>query len=327
MRAVPLPPYTFAAAVSQWTLDVPVLLGLLVALALYGYGVLRARRAGTAWPWWRTLAFVVLGLGSVVVCTMSSLAAYDHAVLWALAAQLTLLLSIAPVCIAAGDPLGLVRAGLGERGLRRWDRWVSGPVLRVLTFPAVAAVLALVVQLVVFLSPLLGAALRLHAVLDLLYLATLVVGCLLALPLLGAEVLPTWCTEPLRLLFAALDGLLDAIPGIVVMTTGTVLAGGYYAAHRPAWAPGQMRDEHVAGALMLALAEVVGIPLLVLLFARWARSEGARDRRAARVGAVPEATDPSAAMAAMGEAPVLERPWWETEGFGRGRTEEFRPRR
>lgn len=321
MSVVPLPPYTFAVAVSHWTVDVPVLVVLGVALAAYAYGVLRARRAGNRWPWWRTAAFVLLGLGSVVVCTMSSLATYDHAVLWALAAQLTLLLSIVPVCIAAGDPLGLVRAGLGERGLRRWDRAVSGATLRVLTFPAVAAVLALVVQMVVFLSPLLGAALRSHAVLDLLYLGMLIVGSLLALPLLGAEVLPAWCTEPLRLLFAALDGLLDAIPGIVVMTTGTVLAGGYYAAHRPAWAPGQMRDQHVAGALMLALAEVVGIPLLVLLFARWARSEGARDRGAAGIGLAEAGAESPAG------SPPLERPWWETEGFGRGRTEEFRPRR
>lgn len=323
MSGVPLSPYTFAAAVSSWTLDLPVLVGLLVALAGYGYGVCRARRLGHSWPWWRTAAFLVLGLGSVALCTMSSLATYDHAVLWALAAQLTLLLSIVPVCIAAGDPLGLVRAGLGEHGLRRWDRWVSGPVLRVLTFPAVAAVLALVVQLVVFLSPLLGASLRSHAVLDLLYLGVLLVGCLLALPLLGAEVLPAWCTEPMRLLFAALDGLLDAIPGIVVMTTGTLLAGGYYATHRPPWAPSAMYDEHVAGALMLALAEVVGIPLLVLLFARWARSEGAHDRGAPR-GAVAGGADASAAAA---DPPALERPWWETEGFGRGRTEEFRPRR
>jgi putative copper resistance protein D len=316
---VPLPPYTFATAATRWTLDVPVLLGLLLALALYGYGVLRAHRAGRRWPWWRTAAFVALGLGSVAVCTMSSLATYDHTVLWAFAAQVTLLISIVPVCLATGDPLGLVRAGLGERGGLRWERIVTGPVVRVLTFPVVAALLALVTQLVIFLSPLLSAALHSRAVLDLVYLGVVVVGSLLALPLLGAEVLPAWCTEPLRLLFAALDGLLDAIPGIIVMTTGTLLAKGVYTHGRPAWAPTPRWDEHVAGALMLALSEVVGIPILVVLFARWARTETRRDRL--------HPAAPAADIPMEAAEPVLERPWWETEGFGRGRTEEFRPRR
>lgn len=318
-----LPPYSFASAFGHWTFDPAVAIALLAVVAGYLALMLVARRRGRPWPWWRAAAFVVLGAGSVVVCTMSSLATYDHTVLWAFATQLTLLISVVPVCISVGDPLGLVRAALSPAGVRRWDRLLAGPVVRVLTFPVVAAVLGVVVTMVVFLSGLLGAALRHTAVMDLLYLLLLVVGCLLALPLLGEELLPDWCTDPFRMLFAAVDGLLDAIPGIVVMTTGAVLAGGYYVHRaRPAWTGSVHWDQHLAGALMLALTEVVSLPLLVILFFRWATHETRRDAAEAHPAATAPASDAPAPVA----EPEVDRPWWETS-TGPRRTDEYRPRR
>src|SRR5690348_5746339 len=95
--------------------DPAVTAGLVVLTAGYALGVVRARRRG-GWPWWRVACFLVLGVGGVVVCTMSPLAAADHTHLWALAAQLTLLTALVPVGLALGDPVGLARAGLAERG-------------------------------------------------------------------------------------------------------------------------------------------------------------------------------------------------------------------
>ncbi len=321
-----LPRYTFSAAFGHWTFNLPITVFLGLCAAGYLLGVRAARRRGNAWPAWRTAAFVVLGLGSVAACTMSSLATYNHTVLWALAVQVTLLITIVPVCVAVGDPLGLVRVALTPSALARWDRVISGRAIRFLTFPAVAAVLAVVVQITLFFSGLLGTVLHSAGAMDAMYLVVLVVGCLLALPLLGTELLPAWCTEPLRLLFAALDGLLDAMPGIVVMTTGSVLAGGYYARSAPSWSQDSLWNQHVAGALMLALSEVVALPLLLLLFFRWAAKETRRDDRE-RV-AVPAAAKPTEVRTETlaPTPPALERPWWETEGYGR-RIDEFQPRK
>jgi cytochrome c oxidase assembly factor CtaG len=318
---VELPRYTFAAALGHWTFNLPITVVLALFAAAYLFGVRSAAQRGNSWPLRRTAAFVGLGLGSVVVCTMSSLATYDHTVLWALAVQVTLLISIVPVCFASGDPLGLVRVALSPAGLARWDRVIGGSVVRFLTFPAVAAVLAVVLQGTLFFSGLLSTVLHSAGALDALYLVVLAVGCLLALPLLGTELLPTWCTEPLRLLFAALDGLLDAIPGILVMTTGSVLAGGYYARTAPSWSTDPVWNQHVAGSLMLALSEVVALPLLLILFFRWAAKETRQDARE-RVAAPVTADGNQVAPA----EPAVDRPWWETEGYGR-RTDEFQPRR
>ena len=297
-----------------WSFD-PVITGALVVLAVgYLLGVRRARRRD-GWPWWRVACFVLLGLGGVAVCTMSWLALHDHTDLWALAVQLTLLLALVPVALALGDPVGLARAALGPVGRARLERALAGPVVRFLTFPAVAAVLATTFMVVVFFSGVLLAALRHGVVLDGVYLAALAVGCLAALPMLGAEILPDWCTEPFLLLFAFVDGLVDAIPGVLVMTTGARLAGGWFAGRTddPNW------DVHLAGASMLALSEVVALPVFFIVLFRWASREGAFT--------APEVAEPPE-QARSGERvvpaePELMRPWWETDGYG-ARNRPFR---
>ena len=69
-------PLTVARLLTGWTVD-PVMAALVLAVAAtYLYGVRVLRRRGDTWPWPRTLCFVGLGLGSVVVATQSALAAY-----------------------------------------------------------------------------------------------------------------------------------------------------------------------------------------------------------------------------------------------------------
>ena len=317
------PPYSFAQAFSAWQFDA-VSLGLIALLgAFYAWRVRRAFVAGAGWPWWRVLAFVALGLGGIAVCTMSSLAVYQHSVPWAFALQVTLLMTVVPVALAVGDPIGLLRAGCSPAASDRLDRVLHGRVARVVTFPLVAAVLGVIVQMVLFFGPFLEPALHRSAVMNLVYLVALVTGCLLAWPLLGQDLLPSWCTPPLRMLFAALDGLLDAIPGIALTAAGTLIAGGYFRSHRPSWTSDVLADQHLAGGLAVAVSEVVAIPLLVGLFFQWARSEMRAPRDTSGTATQPDATDSATEL----EGPVLERPWWETDpGFGR-RTEEYRGRR
>ncbi|NEA50654.1 cytochrome c oxidase assembly protein, partial [Streptomyces sp. SID10815] len=82
---------TVARLLSSWQLDVPALVLVLVLGGLYGWGVLRVRRRGGAWPPARLAAFTVLGLGALVVATMSALAVYDHVLFWPAAVQNVLL--------------------------------------------------------------------------------------------------------------------------------------------------------------------------------------------------------------------------------------------
>lgn len=90
------PQLTDGRLFSSWQADVPALLVVVVLGVLYGWGVLRLRRRGEAWPVARTTAFAVLGLGTIVVATMSALAVYDRVLFWPAAVQNVLLDLIAP---------------------------------------------------------------------------------------------------------------------------------------------------------------------------------------------------------------------------------------
>ncbi|HVY10268.1 MAG TPA: cytochrome c oxidase assembly protein [Mycobacteriales bacterium] len=306
-----LEPLTLGRFVGVWRFD-PWAFGLIVSmLAAYLLGVDRVRRTGQSWPIVRTVAFVLLGLGVLAIATMSSIAVYSAVLLWPMALRITLLLTIVPVGIGLGDPIGLVSAGLTPAGAARWQSLLHARPVRALTFPVIAPLLAVATQFLVFFTGYLGSALDDGAVMRLLELQLLVTGCLFALPLLGVEVLPVWCTQPVRMTIAAVDGLLDAIPGIAVMTTTALVSHGYYAHVSRSWGPSRSWDQIIAGGLMLTVAEVVAIPFIAILFRAWIRED------AWRAEIVDEALDAAEARqratAPADTEPDTTRPWWEVD--------------
>jgi cytochrome c oxidase assembly factor CtaG len=144
---------------------------------------------------------------------------------------------------------------------------------------------------------------------QLLELQLVVTGCLFVLPLLGVEALPAWCTQPVRMTFAAIDGLLDAIPGIAVMTSGSLVAGGYYGTVTRTWGPTRSWDQIIGGGLMLTIAEVVAVPFVAVLYRAWIRED------ATQAEAVDRALDLEDLRRQESSAPdqpeVANRPWWE----------------
>jgi cytochrome c oxidase assembly factor CtaG len=309
MPMTALAPLTAGRFFSAWHFDPWVTGAIVVLLVGYLSGVRAVGRRGTAWPMARTAWFVGLGLGAIVFATMSSLEVYSRVLLWPMALQITLLLTIVPVGLGLGDPLGLVTASLSPAGAERWHRVLRTPLLRLLTFPAVSPILAVATQFVVFYSGYIGAAERHNSVLHLLQLQLVVTGCLFALPLLGVEALPAWCTQPVRMTFAAVDGLLDAIPGIAVMTSSSLLAGGYYGTITRSWGPTRSWDQTIGGGLMLTVAEVVAIPFVAILYRAWIREDATK---AAAVDRELDLQDMRQDQTAYDEPQPANRPWWET---------------
>ncbi|MFC8672457.1 cytochrome c oxidase assembly protein [Streptomyces griseorubiginosus] len=304
---------TAGRLLSSWQLDVPALL-LIAALALsYGWGVRRVQRRGGRWPFARAAAFAVLGLGALTVATMSGLAVYDHVLFWPAAVQNILLDLVAPLGLALGDPLRLAVEALPEGAAARVRRTMTGRLVRVLTFPLVSTVLVLATELTVYFTPYFATALRVGWLHQLMYLHLLVAGCLFVVPVLTREqTLPAWCTHPVRAALVFLDGIVDAVPGLVVMTHGTLIAGAWYLHHAPSWSPDVQHDQQIGGGAMLGIAELTALPFLLALLYQWARAERLQtavlDRRL-------DAELPPAAPASPGQDVAPERvpPWWETE--------------
>ncbi|MFE9604044.1 cytochrome c oxidase assembly protein [Streptomyces hokutonensis] len=307
-----LPQLTVGRLFSSWQADVPALLVVVLLGGLYGWGVLRLRRRGESWPVARTVAFALFGLGTIVVATMSALAVYDRVLFWPAAVQNVLLDLIAPLGLALGDPLRLALRALPERAAARAQGALTGRVLRLLTFPLVSTALVLTTELTIYFTPYFETALANGWLHQLMYLQLLLAGSLFVLPVLTREeALPAWCTHPVRAALVFVDGIIDAVPGIVVMTHGTLIAGSWYLAHSPSWAPDVQHDQQLGGGAMVGIAELVALPFLLAILVQWARTERAEtvalDRRLDRE--LERATPTEAVV----DGPELVRPWWETE--------------
>ena len=335
-----LPELTGARFLGTWQLDGVALAAVLLLAVGYLYGVWRKRRAGESWPLWRTAVFLVFGLGTLVFATMSGLAVYNRVLFWPAAVQNILLDLFVPLGLALGDPLGLAAPG------SRLRRAFSSRPVRVLTYPLVSSVLVLASELTIYFTPYFATALGNGLVLQLMHFQLLLTGCLFVLPMLSRqELLPRWCSYPVRAVLVFLDGLFDSVPGIVVMTSGTLVAGHWYHSHPRTWGPSVQRDQMLGGGLMVVLAELVGLPFLLLVFLEWWRAERVRtaeldaalDREAALhpVPAVPGSLPPAAGPAALATpttpttpitpatpaavtpaapaVPGMTRPWWETD--------------
>ncbi|WP_199788175.1 cytochrome c oxidase assembly protein [Streptomyces sp. MspMP-M5] len=338
-----LPELTTGRLLGSWRPDPYALVLIAVLGGLYAWGVVRLVRRGERWPVARVVAFAGLGLGAIAVATMSGLAVYDHELFWPAAVQNIVLDLVAPLGLALGDPLSLALRALPQErwAARRLRAAVSGRLVRFLTFPLVSTVLVLSSELAIYFTPYFPTALRHGPLHELMYLQLLVTGSLFVLPMLTREeLLPSWCSHPVRALLVLVDGLVDAVPGVVVMTSGTLIAGGWYASRHQPWDPSLQQDQMIGGGLMLTIAELVGLPFLIAVFAEWVREERRRTRaldarldRELAVAAPPAAAGAAVAAAAPGAAPgdaavaepELMRPWWETdqgevgERFRRGR--------
>ncbi|MCL6675095.1 cytochrome c oxidase assembly protein [Streptomyces panaciradicis] len=307
-----LPELTPGRLFTSWQWDLPALLLVVLLGGLYGWGVLRLRRRGEPWPVARGAAFGLLGLGALVVATMSALAVYDRVLFWPAAVQNILLDLIAPLGLALGDPLRLALRALPEPAAGRVRRAMTGRLVRLLTFPLVSTVLVLATELTVYFTPYFETALRVGWLHQVMYLHLLLAGCLFVVPVLTREeALPRWCTHPVRAALVFLDGIVDAVPGIVVMTHGTLIAGAWYLHHAPAWSPDVQHDQQVGGGAMISIAELVALPFLLAILVQWARTERAEtvvlDRRLATE------LVPAGPVEGSARQSDLVRPWWETE--------------
>ncbi|MFF6829817.1 cytochrome c oxidase assembly protein [Streptomyces longwoodensis] len=319
-----LPELTSGRFLDTWRLDPAALVLVIVLGAAYVWGVVRLRRRGEHWPLVRTAAFVLIGLGTVVFATMSALAVYNKVLFWPAAVQNVLLDLIAPVGLALGDPLSLACRVLPQPLAEGLRGAMSGRAVRLLTYPLVSSLLVVATELGIYFTPYFATALSVGALHEVMYLHLLLAGCLFVLPMLtGEQLLPSWCTYPVRAALVFLDGVFDAIPGLVVMTSSTLVAGQWYAARDRGWGPSVELDQMIGGGAMISIAELVGLLFLIAMFVEWFRAERADtaelDRRLdaelERVPAPAASESPAGAGPPAGEITEANRvrPWWETD--------------
>ena len=305
------PELTAARVFTSWTLDLPVLLAVLLAGGLYLAGVRRLRRAGQPWPASRLWCWYLGGLGTLVIATMSFLGVYQNVLFYIRSVQTILLLLVVPLFAALGRPLTLAIATLPGLG-RRLDAFVHSRAARLLTFPAITTVVLVVVPFVLYFSPWYAASLQNDAVRELTYLGLLAPGFVFFWTFLRVDPVPKEYPYLIGLWVSAGEVVGDAVLGLAVLSSQTLLAGAYYHALARPWGPSLRSDQIIGGGALWVLGDLVGLPFLAAQFIQMIREDSAE---AAKVDA--ELDEAEAAAPAESDAPAEQpagtEPWWEKD--------------
>jgi cytochrome c oxidase assembly factor CtaG len=315
---------TLTRAFTEWTFDPWALLIVLVLGGGYAAGLRRVRSDGQRWPVSRPIWFYGLGLGPLVLATMSWVGTYQSILFYARAAQTVLLVLVVPLFLAMGRPVSLAIAALsvnGGRGGQRIEAAIGSRVAKVAMFPAFTTFALVVVPFVMYFSPWYTASFHNTAVRVLTYLALMTPGFAFFWTLLRVDPVPKQYSYAVSMWITGAEVIGDAILGLAIIAdNGLVGAAWYHALNRP-WGPTPRTDQVIGGGVLWVLGDVVGLPFLAAQLIQLMRED---ESEAVRIDAELDAKDAEkAAVAATGaEESADDRPWWESDERITGR---FRP--
>ena len=114
-----------------------------------GGGYLAGARRQPGWPVARPIWFLGLGLGFLVIATMSWVGVYQPVLFYARAVQTVLLVLVVPLFLALGRPITLAIA-VFPRAARASRRSSARACARILTFPAITTFVLVAVPFVMY---------------------------------------------------------------------------------------------------------------------------------------------------------------------------------
>ena len=264
------PVFTFLTTVQ---FDPVALVVIVVFGGLYALGIRFAHRAGVRWPLLPTLGFYLLGLGAYAWVSFGFLGAYSTELRWAFTTRIALLLFAVPGLLALGRPIELTRVALSGAPLRVVDRILNSWPIKLFGNAVFAPLLALA-AFMVFLTPfayVLRASPTAEAMITVL---VPIAGLLMVLPIMGHSIVRTSLFITAEFLLAFVELVMDAIPGILLRLNESVLDGARtITGVVPGWFPNALHDQHLSGDFLWFIAEIADVPVLIILFMRWIRTD------------------------------------------------------
>lgn len=273
-----LPPFTVTKLVTQADLGSGLAVGLVLAAGCYLYGVYRLRARGDAWPVARTLLFLLPGLGSIAVVTVSGIGAYDTTLLSVHMVQHMVLTMVAPIFLALGAPVTLALRSLSGRPRRALLALLHSRYLRVVAFPLVAYAIFVANPFILYFSDLYRLSLENVLFHEFVHVHFLISGCLFFWPLLGLDPLPGRWPYPARALLMLLSVPFHTVLGLTIMQGDELLGGDWYPSLGLTWAD-PAADQELSGGILWAGGEVVSVTMLAVLVVQWIKYSEREARR------------------------------------------------
>ncbi|MDN5749377.1 MAG: cytochrome c oxidase assembly protein, partial [Pseudonocardia sp.] len=283
-------PVSIGALALDWRFNVLFGTAALLMAVAYLLGVRRLTGRGDAWAPGRTTAWL-LGCVLLLAMTSSGVGRYSPAVFSVHMISHMTLNMLVPVLLAMGGPVTLALRALrpagrdNPPGVREWIvEAMSSRVLARLTHPLPVLALFAGSNFAFYLTGLFELALRYHWGHQLMNLHFLLVGYLFFWPIVGVDPAPSRLPHVGRLavLLAAMP--FHAFFGVTLMSTATLLGGGFYRLLDLPWMADLLADQRVGGGIAWATGELPMLLVVLVLLVGWSRDdarEAARhDRRA-----------------------------------------------
>jgi cytochrome c oxidase assembly factor CtaG len=319
------PPLTPTRLLTEWTLEWSMALCIAIAATLYIAGLVVLHRRGDRWPVSRSFSFLLGGLGSIGIATMSALGTYDTVLFSIHIVQHMILMMVAPMFLALGAPVTLALRTLPTRPRAMLLAVLHSRLARVFTFAPLTLALFIATPFVLYYSSFYELSLRSGFWHAFLHLHFLIIGCLLMWPLMGIDPVPGRISYPLRLLMVFLMLPFHAFLGISIMSSTTLIAESWYLAFNRTWAPSPLDDLYLAGGILWASGDALALLMLIALFVQWyaysQREARREDRRLDRL----EARSQRAATTPVGSRDHEERARYDQARAGQAADAEMRP--
>ncbi|MEV7414126.1 cytochrome c oxidase assembly protein [Streptomyces sp. NPDC089919] len=280
-----LPPFTLGRGL-EFSADPFFLIGCLVGLGLYGWGVLRLRRRGDAWPVGRTVAWVV-GVLSVGVVMNTKLNDYGMVMFSVHMVQHMIISMLSPILLLLGGPMTLALralppAGRGRKGPRELLLMLlHSRYMRVITHPAFTIPMFIASLYGLYFTPLFDFLMESKTGHIAMMVHFLMVGVVFFWPIMGVDPGPHRPGYIMRMLELFAGMPFHAFFGIALMMATEPMISTY---SDPPASLGieALADQNAAGGIAWAFSEIPSVLVLIALIFQWYRSEQRTARRADR---------------------------------------------
>ncbi|MCX5080205.1 cytochrome c oxidase assembly protein [Streptomyces sp. NBC_00401] len=277
-----LPPFTLGRGLA-WSADPFFLIGCLVALGLYGWGVVRLARRGDSWQVSRTLSFVV-GVLTVMLVMCTKLNDYGMVMFSVHMVQHMVISMLSPILLLMGAPITLALRAMpvarrGAKGPRELLlMFLHSRYMRIITHPAFTIPLFIASLYALYFTPifdtLMGSKVG-HIGMMVHFLA---VGLIFFWPIMGVDPGPHRPGYVMRMLELFAGMPFHAFFGIALMMASGPMIGTYE--HPPAsLGIDALADQTAAGGIAWAFSEVPSVLVLLALLFQWKKSEDRQARR------------------------------------------------
>ena len=285
------PPVSLERLLTSWSFDLVWVLFCAFAAFFYIAGVVRLRRRGDAWPWYRTVLWL-LGLALLFWVTNGGVNVYQKFLFSQhMFGHMTLGMMV-PVLLVPAAPITLALRAIrkredGSRGVREWLLLVvHSRYFGILTNPVVSAVIFAGSLWVFYYTGVFRWATVDHVGHEWMIIHFLGAGYLFVSALIGVDPAPNRAPYPIRLMVLLATMAFHAFFGLALMSgTGLLLADWYGAM---GWGTDALVDQQTGGGIAWSVGELPTVTLAIVVALMWSRSDARTakryDRKADRDG-------------------------------------------